>query len=80
MKDYHDTFSAVAYMATFRIFINVAAISRWDIFTIDVSRAYTQGELLDDIFIKAPRSHPLPKGVVYKTLKNSLKSAQILEF
>ena len=53
-------------MTTFRILINIAAILGWDIFTIDVSQAYTQGELLDDIFIKAPRSHPLPKGVVYK--------------
>ncbi|MDA9766720.1 reverse transcriptase domain-containing protein, partial [bacterium] len=66
LKDYHDTFSAVASMTTFRILINIAAILGWDIFTIDVSQAYTQGELLDDIFIKAPRSHPLPKGVVYK--------------
>ena len=53
-------------MTTFRILINIAAILGWDIFTIDVSQAYTQGELLDDIYIKAPRSHPLPKGVVYK--------------
>ena len=66
LKDYHDTFSAVASMTTFRILINIAAILGWDIFTIDVSQADTQGELLDDIFIKAPRSHPLPKGVVYK--------------
>ena len=58
LKDYHDTFSAVASMTTFRILINIAAILGWDIFTKDVSQAYTQGELLDDIFIKAPRSHP----------------------
>ena len=66
LKDYHDTFSAVASMTTFRILINVSAILGWDIFTIDVSQAYTQGELLDDIYVQAPRSHPLPKGVVYK--------------
>ena len=53
-------------MTTFRILINVSAILGWDIFTIDVSQAYTQGELLDDIYVHAPRSHPLPKGVVYK--------------
>jgi len=41
LKDYHDTFSAVASMTTFRILINVAAILGWDIFTIDVSQAYT---------------------------------------
>jgi len=41
LKDYHDTFSAVASMTTFRILINIAAILGWDIFTIDVSQAYT---------------------------------------
>ena len=41
LKDYHDTFSAVASMITFRILINIAAILGWDIFTIDVSQAYT---------------------------------------
>ena len=33
LKDYHDTFSAVASMTTFRILINIAAILGWDIFT-----------------------------------------------
>ena len=46
LKDYHDTFSAVASMTTFRILINVSAILGWDIFTIDVSQAYTQGDIL----------------------------------
>ena len=39
LKDYHDTFSAVASLTTFRIIINLAAILGWEIHTIDVSQA-----------------------------------------
>jgi len=49
--------------------INLAAILGWDIHTIDVSQAYTQGELMETIYIHAPRTHPLPKGMVYKLLR-----------
>ena len=66
LKDYHDTFSAVATLTTFRIMINLAAILGWEIYTIDVSQAYTQGELMETIYIRAPKTHPLPHGMVYK--------------
>ena len=66
LKDYHDTFSAVATLTTFRLLINLAAILGWVVYTIDVSQAYTQGELHEEIFIRAPATHPLPKGKVYR--------------
>ena len=69
LKDYHDTFSAVASLTTFRIIVNLAAILGWEIHTIDVSQAYTQGELFETIYIRAPKTHPLPKGMVYKLLR-----------
>ena len=66
LKDYHDTFSAVATLTTFRLLINLAAILGWVVYTIDVSQAYTQGELHEEIFIRAPATHPLPKGKVFR--------------
>ena len=62
----HDTLSAVATLTTFRIMITLAAILGWEIYTIDVSQAYTQGELMETIYIRAPKTHPLPQGMVYK--------------
>tara|TARA_B110000003_G_scaffold132183_1_gene134218 strand:- start:408 stop:1040 length:633 start_codon:yes stop_codon:yes gene_type:complete len=69
LKDYHDTFSAVASLTVFRIMINLAAILGWEIYTIDVSQAYTQGELMETIYIRAPKTHLLPRGMVYKLLR-----------
>ena len=66
LKDYHDTFSAVATLTTFRIMINLAAILGWEIYTIDVSQAYTQGKLMQTIYIHALKTHPLPHGMVCK--------------
>lgn len=66
LKDYHNLSSAVATPATFQIMINLAAILGWEIYTVDVSQAYTKGELMELIYIHALMTHPLPQGMVYK--------------
>ena len=60
LKDYHDTFSAVATLTTFRLLINLAAIIGWVVYTIDVSQAYTQGELREEIFMCCWRPDKYP--------------------
>ena len=46
--------------------IYLAAMLLWEIYTTDVSQAYMQGELMKTILIDAPKTHPLPKLMVYK--------------
>ena len=52
-KDYFDTFSAVISMNSFRQVIALTALNGWQLKQIDVSQAYLQGELKEEIFVKS---------------------------
>jgi len=52
-KDYFDTFSAVISMNSFRQVIALCALNGWELKQIDVSQAYLQGELKEEIFVKS---------------------------
>lgn len=52
--DYHETFSPVAKMVTVRTIISLAASYGWDICQMDVSNAFLQGDLHEDVYMDLP--------------------------
>ncbi|PKU73010.1 Retrovirus-related Pol polyprotein from transposon TNT 1-94 [Dendrobium catenatum] len=52
--DYHETFSPVAKIPTFRILILLALHQNWPIHQFDVSNAFLHGSLQDTVFMKQP--------------------------
>ncbi|RKK07014.1 Retrovirus-related Pol polyprotein from transposon TNT 1-94 [Fusarium oxysporum f. sp. cepae] len=52
--DYDQTFASVAKVATWRILLTVAACLDWEIEQMDVSTAFLEGDLDEDVFIEMP--------------------------
>lgn len=52
--DYFETFAPVARLTTFRLLIAVASMNNWEIHQSDVSNAYLNGELSEEIFMHQP--------------------------
>ncbi|EGU73258.1 hypothetical protein FOXB_16232, partial [Fusarium oxysporum f. sp. conglutinans Fo5176] len=52
--DYGQTFASVAKVATWRILLTVAACLDWEIEQMDVSTAFLEGDLDEDVFIEMP--------------------------
>ena len=69
--DYTFTFSPTLKLDSLRIIITIAVQSDYKIIQIDINAAYLNAELSEDIYIEAPRGHPMyNKG--YLKLKKAL--------
>ena len=52
--DYGDTFSPVAKMAFFRLFIAMTALQQWLLFQLDVKNDFLNGDLQEEIYMEQP--------------------------
>ena len=52
--DYEKTFALVARISSIRALLAVAAVSKWDIFQIDVKNAFLNGDLSEEVYMQPP--------------------------
>ncbi|XP_075076395.1 uncharacterized protein LOC142163043 [Nicotiana tabacum] len=53
--DYHETFSPVANMVSIRTIISIAAAKGWPLSQLDVSNAFLQGDLYEEVYMQLPQ-------------------------
>jgi len=53
--DYHDTFLLVAKMVTIRIIISIVVVKSWHLYQMDVSNAFLQGDLYEEVYMHLPQ-------------------------
>lgn len=70
--DYQDTFAPVAKMTTVRLLIALAASKSWPIFQMDVSNAFLNGDLVEEVFMKPPQGLHLSSPNLVCRLRKSL--------
>ncbi|XP_073300553.1 uncharacterized protein [Primulina huaijiensis] len=58
--DFHDTFSPTVKIVTIRCLLNVAVIQNWPLFQMDVTNAFLQGDLDEDIYMNLPQGYKIP--------------------
>ena len=60
--DYQETFSPVVKMVTVRSVLSLAAKEYWHVHQMDVSNAFLQGDLHDEVYMVLPFGFKPPKG------------------
>lgn len=60
--DYLDTFAPVAKLVTVKLMFALAAIRRWTLCQMDVSNAFLNGDLFEEVFMELPPSYTGSKG------------------
>ncbi|XP_075085021.1 uncharacterized protein LOC142168260 [Nicotiana tabacum] len=53
--DYQETFSLVFKMVTIRTILSIDVVQHWHIYQMDVSNAFLQGDLHDEIYMDLPQ-------------------------
>ncbi len=66
--DYVDTFAPVAKWDSIRLILSLAASKDWEIHQLDVSTAFLNGELEEEIYIEQPEGF-VQKGLEHKVCK-----------
>lgn len=64
-QDYNDTFSPVAKMATVKLLLKISATKKWSLTQLDISNAFLNGDLEEEIFMKIPEGYAERKGVIF---------------
>lgn len=52
--DFHDTFSPVVKISSFKALITVGVKQIWPLFQLDVNNAFLYGDLDEEVFINHP--------------------------
>ena len=52
--DYSDTFSPVAKLISFRLFISLVASYDWDLHQLDIKNAFLHGDVQEEVYIEQP--------------------------
>ena len=62
--DYYESYAPVAQHTSYRILFAVAAARGWYIHQIDITIAFLNSELAEEVYIRTPPGFSRPKGVV----------------
>ena len=64
-QDYNDIFSPVAKMATVKLLLKISATKKWSLTQLDISNAFLNGDLEEEIVMKIPEGYAERKGVIF---------------
>lgn len=67
--DYHETFSAVAQMKSFRTILALSQLLDWRMTQIDISNAFLHGKLEEEIYMQHPPGYSGPPGTCLRLKK-----------
>lgn len=71
-KDFKDTFSPVAKLATVRIVIALATVKGWPLCQVDINNAFLHGYIDEELYMKPPAGYTKCKAGQVCKLKRSL--------
>ncbi|KAG7546386.1 Integrase catalytic core [Arabidopsis suecica] len=63
--DYNETFSPVAKMATVKLLLKISASKKWFLTQLDISNAFLNGDLQEDIYMRLPEGYAESKGDLF---------------
>jgi hypothetical protein len=62
--DYSETYSGVVKAATYRLLFAMVTMSGWTCHQLDITTAFLNGEVLEEIYIHPPQGYPHPGKVL----------------